>query len=136
MPTRRQVWCHSPAQRLTVFAPDPDHVRPSPASGDCRRPAYFLLKGRVSDAPGYFAYLRALVASGLLQKHDYRREVVMPGREVRLTTVGPSFEKGEFFEILRFPCAERAQAFWSSPEYREIVKLREGKMIANAVLFE
>jgi Domain of unknown function (DUF1330) len=126
----------TPAQRLTVFMADPDHVQPSQATGECRRPAYFLLKGRVSDAPGYFAYLRALVASGLLQAHDVRREVVMPQREVRLSTVGPSFDPGEFFEILRFPCAASAQAFWDSPQYREIVTLREGKMVANAVLFE
>lgn len=126
----------SPAQRITVFQPDPGHVEASPATATCQRPAYFVLKGQVSDSPGYFRYLKALVASGLLARHGVRREVVMPGREVRLATEGPSFGPGEFFEILRFPCAEEASKFWDSPEYRAVAALRTGAVRIDAWLHE
>lgn len=126
----------SPAQRLTVFMPDPGHVEPSPATASCNKPAYFVLKGQVSDAPGYFRYLKALVTSGLLTRHQMRREVVMPGREVRLATDGPSFGPGEFFEILRFPCADEVARFWDSPEYRALVAMRAGTIKVVAWLYE
>lgn len=126
----------SPAQRLTVFSPDPGHVEASPATASCNRPAYFVLKGLVSDSPGYFRYLKALVGSGLLVRHQMRREVVMPGREVRLALDGPSFGPGEFFEILRFPCADEAARFWDSPEYRALVALRAGTIKVDAWLYE
>lgn len=126
----------SPAQRLTVFSPDPGHVEPSPATASCKRPAYFVLKGQVSDPPAYFRYLKALVGSGLLARHQMRREVVMPGREVRLALDGPSFGPGEFFEILRFPCADEANRFWDSPEYRAMVALRAGAIKVDAWLYE
>ena len=126
----------SPVQRLTVFSPDPGHVEASPATASCNRPAYFVLKGLVSDSPGYFRYLKALVGSGLLVRHQMRREVVMPGREVRLALDGPSFGPGEFFEILRFPCADEATKFWDSQEYRALVALRAGTIKVDAWLFE
>ena len=126
----------SPAQRLTVFSPDPGHVEASPVTASCKRPAYFVLKGQVSDTAGYFRYLKTLVGSGLLARHQMRREVVMPGREVRLALDGPSFGPGEFFEILRFPCAEEANAFWDSPAYREMVAMRAGAIKVDAWLYE
>lgn len=125
----------APAQRLTVFAPAQGHNEPSPATAACQQPAYFVLKGRVTDVPGYFVYLRALSASGLLARHGYRREVVMDQSERRLARSGPSFEPGEFFEILRFPCRAEAERFWFSAEYRELVTLREGRMTADVLLY-
>lgn len=125
----------APRQRITLFASDPDHVTPSPTSKSCNRPAYFVLKGQVSDPKRYFGYLRALTGSGLLQKHGMRREVIMPGTEVRLSWVGESFGPGEFFEILRFPCAAEIERFWNAPEYRAIVPLRTGAMHADVWLY-
>lgn len=123
------------SQRITLFASDPDHLTPSPSSRSCNRPAYFVLKGQVSDPKRYFGYLRALTGSGLLQKHGMRREVIMPGTEVRLSWIGESFGPGEFFEILRFPCAAEIEQFWNSAEYRAIVPLRAGAMHADVWLY-
>lgn len=125
----------SPRQRITLFTSDPDHLTPSPASKTCNRSAFFVLKGQVSDPKRYFAYLRALSGSGILQKHGMRREVVMPGTEVRLSWTGDSFGPGEFFEILRFPCEAEIERFWYSPEYRAIVPLRAGAMHADIWLY-
>jgi uncharacterized protein (DUF1330 family) len=126
----------NPAQRITVFMPDPDNSTPSRRTASCKRPAYFVLKGKVSNPASYFDYLRALVKSGLLAKHGYNREVVMPGREVRLAWKGESFAPGEFFEILRFPCKQELTNFWNSPEYRAIVPLRIGAVRVDAWLYE
>jgi uncharacterized protein (DUF1330 family) len=38
--------------------------------------------------------------------------------------------------ILEFPSLEAARSFWSSPEYAEVKKLREGIGLVEAVLFE
>lgn len=123
-------------QRITVFASDKDHSNPSPSSPSCNRPAYFVLKGLVSDTPRYFEYLKALVGSGLLARFEMRREVVMSGPDNKLVTIGHSFSKGEFFEILRFPCAQKAEEFWNSPEYRSIVPLRVGAMRADVWVYD
>lgn len=123
-------------QRITVFASDKDHTNPSSASAACSRPAYFVLKGLVSDTPRYFEYLKALGASGILARYDVRREVVMNGQGNLLETVGTGYSKGEFFEILRFPCAQKAKEFWNSPEYRSLVPLRVGAMRADAWVYE
>lgn len=64
-----------------------------------------------------------------------RREVIMPGTEVRFSWVGESFGPGEFFEILRFPCAAEIEQLWNSTEYRAIVPLRTGAMRADVWLY-
>ncbi len=38
--------------------------------------------------------------------------------------------------ILEFPSLDAARAFWDSPEYAEVKKLREGVGIVEAILFE
>ena len=38
--------------------------------------------------------------------------------------------------ILEFPSLEAARAFWTSPEYAEVKKLREGVGVVEAVMFE
>lgn len=49
---------------------------------------------------------------------------------------GPGLDAGEFFGILRLPCTAQAESLWDSPACRELVKLRAGRMTAEALLFE
>jgi uncharacterized protein (DUF1330 family) len=43
---------------------------------------------------------------------------------------------GRRLVVLEFPSAEAAKAFWASPEYREVAKLREGHATMEAVVVE
>jgi uncharacterized protein (DUF1330 family) len=92
------------------------------ADAACVDPVRMLVYGEVRDRKAFGAYARALAASGLYPKNGGYYEAATPALEV--------FEgappEGRGVIIGRFPCLAAAQAFWRSPEYGEIRKLREG----------
>lgn len=88
----------------------------------CIKPVRMLVYGEIHDRAAFAAYARALATSGLYARFGGHYEAITPAVEV--------FEgeppAGRGVIIARWPCLEAAQGFWNSPEYREIVKLREG----------
>ena len=70
---------------------------------------------------------------GLLARHQMRREVVMPGREVRLALDGPSFGPGEFFEILRFPPGSGHDGFFvrQNAPIANLTSQRENRLLLH-----
>lgn len=92
------------------------------ADDSCVDPVRMLVYGTISDREKLVAYARALADSGLYAKHGGYYEATSPQLDV--------FEgeppAGRGVIIARFPCLAAAQAFWNSPEYTGIRKLREG----------
>jgi uncharacterized protein (DUF1330 family) len=90
--------------------------------GACVKPVRMLVYGEIADRAGFGAYARALAESGLYARFGGQYEAITPPLEVFEGEPPP----GRGVVIARWPCLEAARAFWNSPEYRAIVKLREG----------
>lgn len=88
----------------------------------CADPVRMLVYGDIRERKAFGAYARALAASGLYPKHGGWYEAASPALEVFEGQPPP----GRGVIIARFPCLEAARAFWNSPEYTEIRKLRDG----------
>lgn len=88
----------------------------------CVDPVRMLVYGDIQDRKAFAAYGRALGQSGLYPKNGGYYEATSPALEVFEGSPPP----GRGVIIARFPCLEAAKAFWYSPEYAEIRKLREG----------
>lgn len=88
----------------------------------CVKPVRLLVYGEIDDRGAFAAYARALAASGLYARFGGEYEAITPPLAVLEGSPPPS--RGAV--VSRWPCLEAVQAFWNSPEYREIVKLREG----------
>ncbi len=94
----------------TAFAAGPEAPEP---------PGYLIVMGTVTDRAKFAEYVQALPPL-------YARfggEYVVLSRE-------PKLVEGRYdhtsLVISKWPSVAAAQAFWDSPEYRELVKLREG----------
>jgi uncharacterized protein (DUF1330 family) len=92
------------------------------APARCADPVRMLVYGEIRDRKALGAYARALAASGLYPKNGGWYEAASPALEVFEGQPPP----GRGVIIARFPCLEAARAFWYSPEYTEIRKLRDG----------
>jgi uncharacterized protein (DUF1330 family) len=92
------------------------------APARCADPVRMLVYGDIRERKAFGAYARALAASGLYPKHGGWYEAASPALEVFEGQPPP----GRGVIIARFPCLEAARAFWNSPEYTEIRKLRDG----------
>lgn len=88
----------------------------------CVDPVRMLVYGDIEDRKAFAAYGRALGQSGLYPRNGGYYEATSPALEVFEGSPPP----GRGVIIARFPCLEAARAFWYSPEYAEIRKLREG----------
>jgi uncharacterized protein (DUF1330 family) len=88
----------------------------------CVDPVRMLVYGEIRDRKAFGAYVRAIAEAGLYPKHGGGYEALTPALEV--FEGSPPATRGVV--IARFPCLAAAQAFWNSPEYAEIRKLREG----------
>lgn len=94
----------------------------SGATPSCNVPVRMLVYGEVTDRAKFGAYVRAILGSGLYERHGGYYEAATPPVD--------EFEGDVPAEravvIARFPCLDAAQAFWRSDEYAQIRKLREG----------
>jgi uncharacterized protein (DUF1330 family) len=90
--------------------------------GACVDPVRMLVYGEIRDRQAFGAYVRALAESGLYAKNGGGYDAITPALEVFEGAPPPT--RGVV--IARFPCLAAAKAFWNSPEYAEIRKLREG----------
>ncbi len=86
------------------------------------RPAYLLVQGHVTDREGFKAYNAALPP--IYRKYQGEYIALVPSPLVEVVEGEP---ENRSIVIARFPSREHARAFWTSPEYTEAKKLREGK---------
>ena len=85
------------------------------------KPVIFVVTASITDPEAYKAYLQALVASGLLARFGATGLATGPVGE----PLEGEFAPADIAAVMEFPSADAAKAFWNSPEYREIAKLRE-----------
>jgi uncharacterized protein (DUF1330 family) len=88
----------------------------------CNVPVRMLVYGEIQDREAFVRYITALRESGLYERTGGYYEAITPP----LDTFEGDPPRNRGVVISRFPCLEAARAFWNSPEYREIRKLREG----------
>ena len=88
----------------------------------CDKPVRMLVFGEIFDREKFGAYVAAITRSGLYPKLGGYYEAITPALDVFEGEPPP----GRGVVISRFPCLEAAQTFWQSPEYAEIIPLREG----------
>ncbi len=91
--------------------------------------AYLIAQVNVTD-PDRFADYRAAVPAVIA---NYGGRYIIRGGDVE------AFEgshDGRRLVIVEFPSIDRARAFWQSPEYREVRRLREGAAIMDVVAVE
>ncbi|MEE8270838.1 MAG: DUF1330 domain-containing protein [Alphaproteobacteria bacterium] len=91
--------------------------------------AYLIAQVTVTD-PDRFADYRAAVPAVIA---NYGGRYIIRGGDVE------AFEgshDGRRLVIVEFPSLGRARAFWQSPEYREVRRLREGAAIMDVVAVE
>ncbi len=89
-------------------------------------PAYIIARIEVTDWDRYSKYVKATPA--VVAKFGGR--FIARGGET-ITLEGP--EEGRRVVLIEFPSLEMARAFYESPEYTEVVKLREGAADAELV---
>lgn len=92
------------------------------ADRSCVKPVRMLVYGEVSDAEKMRSYREALLSSGLYPELNGYYEALTPALDV-FEGEPPSSRR---VVIVRFPCLEAAQTFWSSDKYQSIRPLREG----------
>lgn len=126
----------SPDRRAMVFAADPAHANPSPAAKGCTGDAWLGFKGLVSDRDRYFAFLRQIGQSKILDRYGATRVVVMNRPGIVVREIGAPFAAGEYFELLRFPCAQRMHDLWNSDEFKTLAQMRQGVVTIKAGTFE
>ena len=88
----------------------------------CVDPVRMLVYGTISDRAKFIGYVGALAQSGLYVEAQGYYEAMTPVIEVFEGEPPPN----RAVIMVRFPCLEKAQAFWYSDKYVEIRKLREG----------
>lgn len=88
----------------------------------CDAPVRMLVYGEIEDRKAFGTYIRALADSKLYAKFGGWYEAISPALDTFEGTPPPN--RGVI--IARWPCLAAAQAFWKSPEYAEIRKLRAG----------
>ncbi|MDH3236264.1 MAG: DUF1330 domain-containing protein [Alphaproteobacteria bacterium] len=88
---------------------------------------YIIVRIDVTNPEGMKAYQDAVPASLEAAGGKY----LVRGGEV----YGPDPD-GRRLVVLEFPSAAAAKAWWTSPEYQEIAKLREGHATMDAIVVE
>lgn len=94
-------------------------------------PAYMIVTAKIADRDafinGYGASAGALVA-------QYGGKYVLRGPGVEL--LEGTFGDGASMVVSEWPDKASARAFWSSPEYAEVKKLRDGIADCQVLLIE
>jgi uncharacterized protein (DUF1330 family) len=94
-------------------------------------PAYMIVTAKIADRDAFIAgYGKA--AAELVAKFGGRYVVRAPGAEL----LEGSFGDGASMVISEWPDKAAAKAFWTSPEYAEAKKLREGVADVQVLLIE
>jgi len=94
-------------------------------------PAWFVITTQVHDHEAFMAHYSPAVAELAAQ---YGATYLLRGRKARVLE-GAGHEGGGAV-IMEWPDAETAMAFWNSPEYARVKKLREGIADVSVTLVE
>lgn len=94
-------------------------------------PAYMIVTADISDRDRFISgYGKA--AAALVQQMGGRYLLMGPGAE----SLEGDFGDGASMVISEWPDKAAAKAFWDSPEYQEIKKLRDGIAECQVLLIE
>ena len=94
-------------------------------------PAYMIVAAKISDREKFIAgYGQA--AAKLVSRFGGRYVLMGPGAEL----LEGDFGDGASMVISEWPDKAAAQAFWNSPEYAEVKKLRDGIADCQVLLIE
>ena len=92
---------------------------------------YMLITAKIHDRDAFIAgYAQA--TAPLVEKFGGRYVMRAPGAEL----LEGEFGQGASIAISEWPDKEAAKAFWTSPEYAEAKKLREGCAICHVTVIE
>ncbi len=94
-------------------------------------PAFMIVTAKISDREKFIAgYGKA--AGALVSQMGGRYLLMAPGAEL----LEGDFGEGASMVISEWPDKKTAKAFWNSPEYQEVKKLREGIADCQVLLIE
>jgi uncharacterized protein (DUF1330 family) len=94
-------------------------------------PAYMIVTAKISDRERFISgYGQA--AGALVAQFGGRYILMGPGADL----LEGDFGEGASMVISEWPDKDTAKAFWNSPEYAEVKKLREGIADCQVLLIE
>ena len=82
-------------------------------------PAYFIVQSTITDEGQYQKYRDAVIP--MMMKHGAK--IIVRGAKVEALE---GHHDGRRMVILEFPSMDAIRAFWNSPEYIPVKKIREG----------
>jgi uncharacterized protein (DUF1330 family) len=94
-------------------------------------PAYMIVTAKIADRDAFIAGYGAAAAK-LVTRFGGRYVLRAPGAEL----LEGDFGDGASMVISIWPDREAARAFWTSPEYAEVKKLRDGLAECQVLLIE
>ncbi len=94
-------------------------------------PAYMVVTANIRDRDAFIAGYGA-AAGALVEKMGGRYVLRGPGAEM----LKGNFGDGASMVISEWPDKAAARAFWDSPEYQDVKKLREGIADCQVLLIE
>ncbi|MGB3472591.1 MAG: DUF1330 domain-containing protein [Erythrobacter sp.] len=98
-------------------------------------PAYMIVTAAIHDREAFISGYGPAAAQ-LIEKFGGEYLLRGPGAELlEGPDSGPSFD-GAGMVISKWPSKDAAKAFWNSPEYAEVKKLREGLADVQVLLME
>jgi uncharacterized protein (DUF1330 family) len=93
--------------------------------------AYMIVTAKIHDRASFISGYGA-AAAALVEQFGGRYVLLGPGAEL----LEGDFGDGASIVISEWPDKETARAFWNSPEYAEVKKLRDGAADVQVVLIE
>ncbi|QLC26999.1 DUF1330 domain-containing protein [Parasphingopyxis algicola] len=94
-------------------------------------PAYMIVTAKIADRDAFIQGY-GMAAAKLVEQFGGRYVLRAPGAEL----LEGDFGDGASMVISEWPDKAAAKAFWNSPEYREVKKLREGCAECQVLLIE
>lgn len=94
-------------------------------------PAYMIVTAQIADRDAFIQGY-GMAAARLVEQFGGRYVLRTPGAEL----LEGGFGEGASMVISQWPDKQAAKAFWNSPEYAEVKKLRDGLADCQVLLVE
>lgn len=94
-------------------------------------PAYMIVTAQIADRDAFIQGY-GMAAARLVEQFGGRYVLRAPGAEL----LEGGFGEGASMVISQWPDKQAAKAFWNSPEYAEVKKLRDGLADCQVLLVE